>query len=82
VRATWKILSNTSVRRTRDKSDSRRVSLALTAKGRTLDTPTDGTVEQAVERLLGSSKEREIASVIEVLDRFTVLLNGMSERND
>ena len=57
------------VKRRRDPADSRRVALGLTRKGRTLDVPTAGTIEESVEELLAREPaEAETAlSMIELL---------------
>ena len=62
------------IERRRDPRDKRRVTLGLTAKGRALDQPTANTVEHAVDRLLASVGARDIALVMEVLDRLSALL--------
>lgn len=60
--------------RRRDPRDKRRASLGLTAKGRKLDRPSQGTVEDAVERLLRASSEEEIQATKAVIERLALLL--------
>jgi MarR family transcriptional regulator, organic hydroperoxide resistance regulator len=66
------------VERRRDPRDKRRVTLGLTARGRLIDQPTDGTVEAAAQRMLDEMSEAEVAGVVTTLERFTTLL----ETND
>ena len=60
--------------RRRDPRDKRRASLGLTAKGRALDRPAAGTVERAVERLLGSVPTDELQTMTSVVAQLTRLL--------
>ncbi len=60
--------------RRRDARDRRRVSLRLTARGRTLDQPAAGTVEHAVERLARTAARNDIARATTLLDRLIRLL--------
>lgn len=53
--------------RKRDGIDKRRAYLSLTAKGRALDVPSEGTVESAVEKLLAGVAAREVTTVLAVL---------------
>ena len=64
--------------RRRDPRDTRRASLGLTAKGRGLDQPVEGTVEHAVERLLDGSSREEVETMVRVVDRLTALLGDQS----
>jgi DNA-binding MarR family transcriptional regulator len=59
------------IQRRRDPADNRRVALGLTRKGRALDAPTAGTVEEAVNRLLVSSPPGEAQTAIIVIERLT-----------
>jgi DNA-binding MarR family transcriptional regulator len=65
--------------RRRDPRDSRRVVLGLTARGRKLDVPADGTVERGVERLLAAASPAELAATLGVLERLTGLLRGQTD---
>lgn len=67
------------VERRRDSRDRRRASLGLTSAGRRLDHPIQGTVEGAVERLLDSTPTGEIASMVRVVERLTLLLGEAHE---
>ncbi len=60
--------------RSRDPKDGRRVSVALTAKGRRLDVRARGTVEAATDRLLEARPAVEIDQVREVLASLSALL--------
>lgn len=60
--------------RRRDPRDKRRVALGLTAKGRALDHPAEGTVENAVERLLEGARAEEVAAMVTIAERLTGLL--------
>lgn len=60
--------------RRRDPRDKRRASLGLTAKGRALDRPAEGTVEYAVERLIQGARAEELASMVNIVEQLTGLL--------
>jgi DNA-binding MarR family transcriptional regulator len=60
--------------RRRDPRDLRRTTLGLTAKGRRLDRPQQGTVEEASERLLSEIPAEDAIKVAVILERFTMLL--------
>jgi len=62
------------VKRRPDPRDRRRASLGLTAKGRALDRPADGTVEAAVEHLLEGTPEGDLATIVRVVGQLTALL--------
>lgn len=62
--------------RRRDPRDKRRVTLGLTARGRQIDRPHHGTVEQIAERLLAEVTASDAARVTALLDRFTALLEA------
>jgi MarR family transcriptional regulator, organic hydroperoxide resistance regulator len=64
------------VERRRDPRDKRRVALGLTARGRQMDRPHQGSVEQVTERLLAEITVAEAAGVTAVLERFTALLEA------
>lgn len=63
------------IERRRDPADSRRVTLGLTRKGRALDAPTAGTIEEAVEKLLASSSPGTAEIAMAVIERLTSLLD-------
>jgi DNA-binding MarR family transcriptional regulator len=60
--------------RGRDPLDKRRAALGLTARGRALDRPMQGTVEDAVVRLLDSARAGEIAATMKVIGKLSELL--------
>ena len=60
--------------RRRDPRDKRRASLGLTAKGRALDHPAGGTVENAVGRLLDGARAEELSAMVTIVDQLTALL--------
>ncbi|NOU29099.1 MAG: MarR family transcriptional regulator [Polyangiaceae bacterium] len=62
------------MRRTCDPSDGRRVTLVLTASGRTLDVAATGTVEHAVDSLLRQTPDKEVEATALVLSRLAELL--------
>jgi MarR family transcriptional regulator, organic hydroperoxide resistance regulator len=67
--------------RRRDPRDHRRITLGLTAQGRALDVPIEGTVEAAVKQLLQETKPEEVASMVRVVEQLTELLESeLSER--
>lgn len=55
------------VARRADPRDGRRVQLGLTARGRALDVPTEGTIESAVAQVLASFPPGRVAAAGEVL---------------
>jgi DNA-binding MarR family transcriptional regulator len=69
------------VERRRDPRDRRRVALGLTARGRQIDRPHQGTVEYVTERLLAEVTAAEAAGVAATLERFTALLEASDERS-
>jgi DNA-binding MarR family transcriptional regulator len=62
--------------RRRDPRDQRRASLGLTRAGRALDKPAQGTVEDAVERLLAAVSVDELESTKKVIEQLTALLEA------
>jgi DNA-binding MarR family transcriptional regulator len=68
------------IERRRDPRDKRRVALGLTARGREIDRPIEGTVEEAAERMLGQITAAEAASVTTMLERLTSLLEANDVR--
>lgn len=54
-----------------DRNDRRRVVITLTAKGRRLDRPVNGTVESAVQRVLAATNSGETEVTKQVLERLT-----------
>ena len=64
------------VERRRDQRDKRRVALGLTARGRQIDRPEHGTIEQIAERLLAEITAADAAGVTAMLERFTALLEA------
>lgn len=57
-----------------DPKDKRRVLLGLTAEGRALNAPTEGTLEHAVERLLEETSAADIARTKAVLEQLSRLV--------
>jgi DNA-binding MarR family transcriptional regulator len=66
------------IERRRDTRDKRRVALGLTARGRQVDRPTQGTVEEVAQRMLAEISAAQAAGTAKTLERFTSLL----ETND
>jgi DNA-binding MarR family transcriptional regulator len=64
------------IERRRDPRDKRRAALGLTAKGRAIDRPIEGTVEEAAKRLLDDATAEDVAGVAAILERFTSLLEA------
>lgn len=62
--------------RRRHPRDQRRSVLGLTAAGRALDQPADGTVEHAVDRLLAGAPAGQLAATHAILERLTALLEA------
>ena len=62
------------IERRRDPADTRRVTLGLTRRGRTVDVPRPGTVEAAADALLADASPRDLAATVRVLDHFAELL--------
>jgi MarR family transcriptional regulator, organic hydroperoxide resistance regulator len=62
--------------RRRQPQDQRRSALGLTAAGRALNEPVQGTVENAVEQLLAGAASEELAAAAAVLERLTGLLEA------
>lgn len=67
------------VERRDDPRDKRRVVLGLTPEGRELDQPTAGTVEHAVQRLLDTTSDDDIAKAMTVLAKLSRCLEGSGE---
>jgi len=63
------------LQRRRDPRDKRRASLGLTAMGRALDRPAEGTVEGAVDRLLESVPAHQLRTMVDVVDQLTRFLS-------
>lgn len=61
--------------RRRDERDQRRVTVGLTARGRTMDRPSPQTVEAAVERLLATERPSNVAAAARVLRALTDALS-------
>lgn len=60
--------------RRRDTRDRRRIALGLTAKGRQIDRPLQGTVEDAAERLLAEVRPADTKRAVLLLERLAKLL--------
>lgn len=63
------------VRRSKDPTDSRRTTLGLTSKGRSLDRPEARSVEAAVERLLSASAPEEVGAALRLIERLVDFLD-------
>jgi DNA-binding MarR family transcriptional regulator len=68
------------IERRYDPRDKRRVALGLTAKGRQIDRPMEGTVEEAAERLINEISPADVARVAAMLERLTSLLETSDAR--
>jgi MarR family transcriptional regulator, organic hydroperoxide resistance regulator len=68
------------IERRRDPRDKRRVALGLTARGRQIDRPTEGTPESAAQRMLAEMTDAEAIRVTTTLERFTKLLESSDAR--
>ena len=68
------------VERRHDPRDKRRIALGLTAKGRQLDRPTEGTVEEAAQHLLREISAADAGRVAATLERLTSLLETNAPR--
>jgi DNA-binding MarR family transcriptional regulator len=64
-----------------DARDRRRVSVALTAKGRSLDAPTSGTVESAVESVLATSSRADVDALHRMLEALAETLRAQSSED-
>lgn len=62
------------VKRKQDAEDRRRVTLVLTAQGRRLDVPTEGTIESAMEAVLAVTTEPQREVVRTVLEQLVEAL--------
>jgi len=60
--------------RRRNPRDRRRIALGLTARGRQLDRPMLGTVEDAAERLLSEVRPADTMRAVSLLERLAKLL--------
>lgn len=70
------------VERRHDPRDRRRVVLGLTGKGRELDRPTVGTVENVVEQLLEKTSDSAIVTTKSMMKELSILLSRASEPAD
>jgi DNA-binding MarR family transcriptional regulator len=68
--------------RTPDKDDRRRVSLALSARGRKLNLPAGTSVEHAVELALEQSSEADVAAVRRLVRRLIAALDQVTDTAD
>jgi DNA-binding MarR family transcriptional regulator len=68
------------VERRHDPRDRRRIALGLTAKGRQIDRPTEGTVEEVTQQLLREISAADAGRVAATLERFTSLLETNAPR--
>lgn len=64
-----------------DPRDGRRVTLGLTARGKQLDRPSPGTVEEATATMFGQVSSVDLAAAVRVIDQLAdLLLQEPSER--
>jgi DNA-binding MarR family transcriptional regulator len=68
------------VSRARDRKDSRKTLVVLTRRGKELDRPTVGTVEQAVTRALAATNRRDLDTIRRFISLLVEML-GEEERN-
>jgi DNA-binding MarR family transcriptional regulator len=59
-----------------DPRDSRRIQLTLTSRGRRIEVVSAGTIEEAVDTLLASSRPAEITAARAVLERLRTILGS------
>ena len=71
-----RLVRNGLVRTRSDPRDARRVLLGLTAKGRTVELATAGTIEQAVAELLAHQPPEAVMATWTVLESFRELLES------
>ncbi|MFO0611866.1 MAG: MarR family transcriptional regulator [Polyangiaceae bacterium] len=65
------------IRRRRDPTDKRRLSLGLTEHGRVVDAPSARTLEAAVDELLDTTTPEEKASGVAVIERLVAIIEGI-----
>jgi DNA-binding MarR family transcriptional regulator len=70
------------IRRTPDKHDRRRVSLALSARGRKLNLPADTSVEHAIELALAESSAADVAAVRRLVQKLIASLDQVTDAAD
>jgi DNA-binding MarR family transcriptional regulator len=70
-----KLEASEVISRRQDATDKRRFRLFLTRKGRSLDRPTTGTVEHAVEKLLAGKERGNARSTKAMLEELARLLD-------
>ncbi|MCM2332615.1 MAG: MarR family transcriptional regulator [Anaeromyxobacteraceae bacterium] len=80
TRLASRLVRSGHVERRDDPADARRVRLALTAKGRRIDSSPRGTVEQAVREVLGSTTPARIQETRRVLSALTRRLVAMAAK--
>lgn len=59
-----------------DPRDARRIQLGLTPRGRAVEVASAGTIEEAVDRLLATTRPAQMAAARAVLDRLQAILRG------
>jgi len=70
------------LKRQRSAEDRRRVHLLLSPKGKTIDRPSSGTVETAVQALHSEATEQSLATTRRVLEELTARLEAEADRED
>lgn len=75
-----RLLAKNLVRRVQDRADRRRFTLWLTSGGRRIDLASEGTVEDAVRRVVASSSSEGLAEFVAVAGRLADVLAEEAER--
>lgn len=69
------------ITRRRNEEDRRRIHLQLSAKGKTIDRQTSGTVETAVQTVVSTAADQSLATTRRVLDELTDRLEAGAHRD-
>lgn len=71
-----RVESHGLISRRSDPRDGRRVLLGVTAKGRSLDVASEGTVEAAIQQVLETATKEKVGAAREVLESIALALDG------